>query len=203
MARRSDHTREELKEMILKTSWDIIGKDGFEGLTARKIANKIGYAPGTIYNLFTSMEDLYIAINGQTLDLLYKVLSCPECNDTNNSISDNVKKTALLYREFIQGYRPYWLMLFTHSIPDDMQAPDWYLEKVKRLFSPLEVLLQPLFTNKKTGDIKKAARVLWSSIHGLLFLEGTGKIPLITNNETAIEMTNYLVDNFMSGIENT
>ena len=40
MARRSDHTREELKNLILEESWKIIEKQGFEGLTARCIARK-------------------------------------------------------------------------------------------------------------------------------------------------------------------
>ena len=75
MARRNDHTREELKDLIIEESWRIIEKHGFEGLTARRIAKNIGYAPGTIYNMFISMDDLYLQLNAKTLDLLLATLS--------------------------------------------------------------------------------------------------------------------------------
>ncbi len=85
MARRSDHTREELKVLIIEESWNIIKKHGFEGLTARRIAKNTGYAPGTIYNLFSSMDDLYLELNAKTLDLLLAVLSDPKCHDPKKS----------------------------------------------------------------------------------------------------------------------
>jgi hypothetical protein len=46
-----------------------------------------------------------------------------------------------------------------------------------------------------------AARVLWASVHGICFLKETGKIPLISNQENPPDMTGYLIDNFIAGIE--
>ncbi len=71
MARRKDHSREELKDLILQAAWKIVGAEGYEGLTARRVAAEIGYAPGTIYNLFASMDDLCQQLCGRTLDDLY------------------------------------------------------------------------------------------------------------------------------------
>ena len=45
MARRTDHTREELKDLIINAAWTIIETEGAPGLTARKLASAIGYAP--------------------------------------------------------------------------------------------------------------------------------------------------------------
>lgn len=67
MARRSDHTRDELRTLILEAAWSIIGQENAEGLTARRVASEIGYAPGTVYNLFESMDDLILNINLRTL----------------------------------------------------------------------------------------------------------------------------------------
>ena len=201
MARRSDHTRDELKEMILETSWEIVKNHGFEGLSARNIAKKIGYAPGTIYNLFESMDDLYLDINSLTLDKLYDVLASTECRSETSTPIQNIKKMAHLYREFAKEYRPHWIMLFTQALPDGKQPPAWYQEKIARLFEPLEYLLKPLYTKEQSREHKMAARVLWASVHGLCFLEETGKIPLISNQENPPDMTGYLIDNFVSGIE--
>lgn len=200
MARRSDHTRDQLKEMILETSWGVIGKEGLEGLSARRVAGDIGYAPGTIYNIFESMDDLYLQINGRTLDILYDVLSGSACNDPKKTPAQNMKKMAALYMAFAQEYRPYWLMLFSYRMPEGRTPGGWYQEKVDKLFDPLENLLQPFFPAKQDQKRKMAARVLWSSVHGLCFLQETDKIHLVGGMAPA-DMASYLIDTFIAGIE--
>ncbi len=201
MARRSDHTREELKEMILSASRRIVQKDGFSGLTARRIAKDISYAPGTIYNIFNSMDDLYLGVNSLTLDELHDILTGPECHDPKKTPVQNMKKMAQRYRAFAKKNKPHWLMLFTHALPEGRQAPTWYQEKIARLFEPLENLLEPFYAQQGSRKRKMAARVLWSSVHGLCFLEETGKIPLISDRESLPDMTGYLIDTFVSGME--
>ncbi|GJL86182.1 MAG: TetR family transcriptional regulator [Micavibrio sp.] len=201
MARRSDHSRDELKEMILKASWDIVEKDGFIGLTARRIAKDIGYAPGTIYNIFKSMDDLCVEINGMTLDKLHDVLSKSDCYSPKKSPVQNMKRMAQLYREFAREYRAHWLMLFTHALPEGQKAPAWYQEKIARLFESLEGLLEPFYTARQLPKRKMAARALWAAVHGICLLEETGKIPAIDDQESPPDMTGYLIENFIAGIK--
>ena len=66
MARRSDHTKDELKDIILSASRKIIEKEGFQNLSARKIATAIKYAPGTLYNFCKNLDELILQINAQT-----------------------------------------------------------------------------------------------------------------------------------------
>lgn len=200
MARRSDHTREELKDLILSASWAIVAEEGQTGLTARRIAARIGYAPGTIYNLFSAMDDLYLHVNGMTLDRLYAALSGASCNNSRKTPVQNMKEMARLYRDFARENRPHWLMLFTHAPPADRPAPEWYHEKIARLFEPLERLLEPFYTGPRARKRKMAARVLWAAVHGLCFLEETGRLPIAGAQETTPDMTGYLIDTFTAGI---
>ncbi len=199
MARRQDHTRDQLKDMILETAWGIVGKDGLEGLSARRIATDIGYTPGTIYNIFESMDDLYLHVNGRTLDRLYDELNGAACNDPTKTPVQNMKTMARLYMAFAQEYRPYWVMLFSHRLPEGRQMEDWYREKIDRLFDPLEALLKPLFAPKQGRKRKMAARVLWSSVHGLCFLHEMGKAHLV-GGESPVDMSSYLIDTFTKGL---
>lgn len=202
MARRSDHTREELKQLILDKAWKIAGKKGFEGLTARAIAAEAGYAPGTIYNLFKSMDDLILQINARTLDLLYETLSNPACNDPKKSPSGNMKAMAASYMAFARDYRPYWLMLFHFRLPEGRKVQKWYQGKIDALFEPLEKLLTPLFTERQKNKRKMAARVLWSSVHGLCFLQETGKVSIVSGDDgQAGDMAAYLIDTFLAGLK--
>lgn len=201
MARRNDHTRDELKDLVLEASWKILGNSGFDGLTARNIAKEIGYAPGTIYNLFNSMEDLYLALNARTLDLLYDVLSDPSCNDPKKSPVDNMKLMAKRYMDFSEEYRPYWLMLFNLRFSEDRVFEDWYIEKIDRLFIPLEALLDPFFLAKSTEKRKVATRVLWASVHGLCFLQETGKMSIVSDQDAPENTAGYLIDTFVNGLQ--
>ena len=56
MARRTDHSREELEALIVKVSRNIISEQGLSQLSTRKIAAEIGYSPGTIYNVFSDLD---------------------------------------------------------------------------------------------------------------------------------------------------
>ena len=93
-------------------------------------------------------------------------------------------------------------MLFSHNLPEEQQAPAWHQEKIDRLFLPLENLLAPLFTAQQDKERTMAARVLWSSVHGLCLLQKTGKIGLIDEQAAPETMAAYLIDTFVAGIEN-
>lgn len=201
MARRSEHSRPELENLMLEQAHRIVGESGFEGLTARKLAESVGYTPGTIYNVFHSMDDLYLRLNGHTLDILYGVLNGPACNDPRQPSVANIKAMAAEYKEFCNQYKPYWLMLFTHRLPEGQAAPLWFTEKIERLFEPLERLLQDFYGPGEEQQHKMAARVLWSSVHGLCFLALTGKFRLVGDDTTINAMMDYLIENFVAGIK--
>ena len=60
MARRKDHSHDQLHKMALDATREIAEKEGLSGITARRIAKQIGYSPGTLYNVFENLEDLII-----------------------------------------------------------------------------------------------------------------------------------------------
>ena len=57
MGRRSTHSPQQLRELILDAAQEIIDVHGLAGLSAREIARRIGYSPGTIYNMFDNLDD--------------------------------------------------------------------------------------------------------------------------------------------------
>ncbi len=201
MARRSDHTREELKELILETSWNVVSVDGFEGLSARRVANEIGYTPGTIYNLFSSMDDLYLQVSARTLTHLHGLLSGSVCNDPKKTAIQNMRAMASLYIRFTQESRKHWLMLFQHTMPEGFDVPEWFEDKIEGMFTPLERQMQGYFSSEDTARKKMAARMLWSSVHGLCFLQETGKIGIVRQGASMEDVAHGLIDIFIKGIE--
>ena len=70
MARRNDHTREELVSLTLKTVKEFLGSHSYHELSLRKIATMIGYVPSTLVNVFGNYNLLLLHVVAQTLDEL-------------------------------------------------------------------------------------------------------------------------------------
>ncbi len=174
MARRKDHTREELKSLILDAAWTLIAEDGIPALTARRLGQMIGYAPGTIYNVFASMDEVLLHINGRTMDLLFGTLSPFSAPAPESERADLLTRMALAYVSFAERHRPHWLALFATDLSGHKDIENWYSAKIEAVFMPLETLLGSLgeHTTRRID-----ARILWSSVHGLTYLSLTGKLP--------------------------
>lgn len=200
MARRKDHSREDLKTLILDAAWKIVADEGVSALTARRLATDIGYAAGTIYNVFPSMDDLLLHINGKTLALLLETLNHPSCHATTNTPIANMKIMAARYVAFSTTLRPFWKALFLENIEESRYAEAWYKDRVESVFHPLENCLGALFPQLSDDTCKLHARILWSSVHGLTFLAATGKLPDTTFPNNTNHMIECLIENYIRGI---
>nr|WP_170924766.1 TetR/AcrR family transcriptional regulator [Enterococcus sp. 9E7_DIV0242]OTP15816.1 hypothetical protein A5888_002030 [Enterococcus sp. 9E7_DIV0242] len=55
---RKEKDRKLLEGKIVDAAVEIIAEEGFNRLSIRKIANRIGYAPGTIYNYYKNKDEI-------------------------------------------------------------------------------------------------------------------------------------------------
>ena len=194
MARRSDHSRDELYELTLEAARKIAEQDGLRGLASRRVARDIGYTVGTIYNLFEDLDDLIVHLNGRTLDDMYEALAkIPLADGPENS----VRALATGYIAFARGRPKLWSVLFEHHLPEPRQLPDWQDTKIHRLFGLLEQALEPLFPPDGEAERRHAARVLWAGLHGICALESLGKLAAAESAET---MADTLVTCFLAGL---
>ena len=191
MARRSDHSREELYDLALSAAREIAEAKGLRGLTARRIAEKIGYTPGTLYNVFENLDDLILRLNGTTLDALYEVLA-RENLDTEPEAA--LKALAGAYMRFAGAHPKLWSILFDHHLPDGRELPDWHHEKIRRLLGLAEFALSQFFPPGMEDERHHSARVIWSSIYGMNSLASSRKLPpTISVPELADSLITYYV----------
>lgn len=198
MARRSDHSREELYEMALNAARDIVIADGLSGLTVRRVATAIGYSPGTLYNVFEDFYELVIHLNGRTLDVFYNhLLSASGKEDAE----PDLKQLIDGYLSFVKDHRNLWDVLFEYRLPDGRTLPDWYLAKVGRMLGLVEKALQPFAPKAAPEELAEYARVYWASVHGICTLYGSGKLSVVSD-QTVHRMVEVLTDRFSSGLNN-
>lgn len=198
MARRSDHSRDEIREMALAAGENIVAQEGFKGLSTRKVASAIGYTAGTLYLVFDSQDDMVMQLNGRTLDALYAWLREPAAH--NVEPRDNLLALAYAYIDFAQTETPRWNLLFEITTAEGENLPDWYLAKLSMVFGLVETALKPLANHRSALEIQQAARVLWASVHGICTLKIHHRVEL-SGGQTTGEMVHMLVDNFLRGYQ--
>jgi AcrR family transcriptional regulator len=193
MARRSDHSREELHQLALKAAQAIVKKSGLRGLSTRRIAKKMGYTPGTLYQLFADLDDLILQLNAKTLDELNE-----KCREVDFSKRPEVvlKELADKYMEFVGSAPRLWSAVFEHSLPDKHNLPSSYGERVHNLLSLAEKALLPLFPADPQRRLHEAY-VLWAGLYGITSLAGAEKL---SDNEDPKTMVESLIRNYLAGL---
>lgn len=198
MARRSDHNREELYALAIGAARQIVEADGIKALTARNVADVIGYSPGTLYNLFDNLDDLIVHLNGSTLDDLYDAVSALE--PTGDPETD-CKALLGRYLDYLNAHPGLWYALFDYAIPAGMTVPEWYVRKIERLMEILRAAIAPLYADAKPDETARAASVLWAGLHGITSLSNDGKLQLVSEDNVD-DLASFLVTTFIAGIHN-
>ena len=196
MARRSDHSREELREMALSAAEQIVVDHGYEGLSARKVATAIGYTVGTLYLVFENIDDLILNINARTLDRLHAKMT--ELKAKPGEARDYLLQLGQVYIRYANDDPHRWAMVFEHRFAEDREVPAWYQEKIARMFSVVEEGLAPLAEHRPKKEITQAARAIWSGVHGICILALMDTLG-IAGVDSAQELTRSLISNYLKG----
>ncbi len=196
MARRNEHSREQIKDMILSAAEKIVEEEGYASLSARKIAKAIGYTVGTLYHSFKNLDEITLYVNSRTLVKLYAGMA-------SSVIRCRSPRTCLIalgyaYMDFALMHRHRWNMIYAHNIGDDSALPAWYKSDIDRMFRLVEQHLRPLSDNLSDQQIDLAAHALWCGVHGICVLAITRKLEL-----EPIEMRGLaesLINNYLTGL---
>ncbi|MEH6531634.1 MAG: TetR-like C-terminal domain-containing protein [Photobacterium frigidiphilum] len=173
MARRNDHTREELVSMTLEQVKLFLNEHPHHELSLRKVAGMIGYVPSTLVNVFGNYNLLLLHAVAQTLDELFAEAEAQMNSAT--SPEDALRKLAYCYQEFAASHPYRWQLIFQHTMNGD-ELPEWQSERINSMTSMLETLIRQITPQKSDADILEASRVLWAGVHGITLLSVDDKL---------------------------
>jgi len=199
VARRYDHSRDELREMFLVEATNQINLVGVQKISARKVAKEIGYTVGTLYNFFSDLDDLITHVNGGTLDRLHTQLNAL---DVTGSVEEQLINLADSYITFTRKNLNLWNSVFEHRLVPGREQPGWYQEKIELLLLLIEKVIFPLFDNTKASDCHQSAWVLWCSFHGICTLSNAEKDDAVATKH-ARELSQLLIRNYLAGLKLT
>ena len=195
MARRSDHSRDELKALVLKIARNQIESDGLEALTARKIAAAIGYSPGTIYNVFDNLDHVISAVNEGTLRELNGDLS--DITFSGDALED-ARQVLSVYITFREQHPGLWDAVLAHAIKPGVTQPESYLAEIEKSFGYAAQAIAPAFAGDAEG-LRLAVDVLWSSLQGIFSVSPHGLLATDVQSRRR-EMAEFLVETYLKGL---
>ncbi|MGX9417441.1 TetR/AcrR family transcriptional regulator [Vibrio sp. RC27] len=167
MARRNDHTREELIKLTLEQVKLFLSYNSYHELSLRKLASMIGYVPSTLVNVFGSYNLLLLHAVAQTLDELSAEAQgqVKNCTDPREALL----KLAHCYHNFALAHPYRWQLIFEHNMNGEA-LPEWQSERIDNMTGMLEDLLATLAPQRSHDEVLRASRVLWSGVHGITLL---------------------------------
>ena len=199
MARRKDHSPEELKALVMASVLEYLQTQSANTLSLRQIAKMVAYSPGTLINLFGSYAHLLLAVNACTLDQISQRLEKKLVAAKALDAQQQLQLFAQEYLAFAQQHLFQWRLLFEHRL--DEEVPDWQQQRINQLFDIIERRLIELAPLAKPNQLQQASRTIWASVHGICMLEVDNKIfaavdinfPVV-NGESMIQslINNYL-----------
>ena len=180
--------------MAVEAATKIVAKQGFRKLSTRRIAARIGYSAGTLYQLFDNLDDIILHVNAKTLDGLIEA-----CHDVDFAAGPEASlyDLAARYIGYTSQNRSLWNSVFEHSLPRGRAAPAWFIEKRQTLIGFGERAIAPLFQPGEETVRYHEAHVLWAGLYGIASLATAGKLPA---GESPQLMVQSLIRNYLAGL---
>jgi len=162
MGRRSDHSREQLEELILAEGHQLMAENGYARFSAREVAKRIGYSIGTIYNVFGSLDALLLAINSRTFTVWAKWLR----DKLAVAGEDRIAALVAGYFDFAARNPHLWMAIYDHRLPAGVEMPDDYRRKRAGLTGIVEAEIARVLPPETRDRAPALARSLVAVVHG-------------------------------------
>lgn len=175
MARRSDHTRSELRAMLVGEAHRHLAEVGFQRFSAREVAKRIGYSIGTLYNVFGSLDALMIAVNTRTFTRWTGFLG----RHLEGVREDRIAALVYGYFDFARDHRNLWMAIYDHRLPPDMAMPDADAAERGRLTRLVEEEVAAFLGHQHDEATAALTRSLIATVHGHCSFALTGSFDLL------------------------
>ena len=196
-------TKKQIKrERILNAAADLFSQKSYHEVMMEDVANMIGVAKGTVYNYFTSKEELYFTIMSLRMENLLNSLT-EKIRTEHNSI-DSLRTFVLHVYMFMMKYQNFFLMYKKES----MNSDSIYCDKLRDLEDQLKKLLTGIIrrgikdSHFRDVDDEFTANSILGSIYGTVQRDIDRKI---TEEQKIIErqrLFEFIIHALYSGFKN-
>ena len=161
-----------LKSSLVETCLELLKTTGFEALSLRKLATKVGVAPTAVYNHFANKEELLVAVK---IRCLWHFADYLEARSVRDSVPEQwLINLGKAYFNYSQIHREYFNCIFRQELVADDYVTQELIDSGMRAESELRSAVSALL---KKYDIPLTqyneglgAFACWSIAHGVTTL---------------------------------
>ena len=184
--------KESVREEILDAARTLFVKEGYEHVSIRKIAEKIEYAPGTIYLHFKDKAEILDQICEETFAKLAQRMHAIN-QDPANPL-DGLRRGLRTYIQFGVDNPNHYIVTFVQAkqIPHDHQP-----KAGERCFDNLRAAVRRCINAGQLNceDPEEVSQALWAGAHGITSLLVTScSFPFIEHNRLIDRVVHILIE---------
>src|SRR5215471_3403982 len=197
VAERKSRHKEDLRQEILDAARDLFVRDGYESVSMRKIAEKVEYAPGTIYLYFKDKAEILDTLCQVTFEKLRARLEA--IRDDQGDPVDGLRRGLRTYVQFgLDNPNQYIVTFVLAKGRVDLEklatrgAPESGLACFGCLRGIVRQCLEGGYING--GGVEETAQALWAGIHGITsLLVMHGGFPFVEQTRLIERMLDILI----------
>lgn len=171
---RREREKSETRDKILDAARELFITEGYEGVSMRKVAEKIEYSPTAIYVHFADKKDLFHELCNQDFGQLAEVF---QSSSMPLDPVERIKQIGRTYVEFGIRYPNHYKLMFMTSHPvAELDEQDLEVKGNPEVdayaFLKLTVR-QTIAAGRFRDDLKDAeliSQTLWAAVHGVISL---------------------------------
>ena len=182
--------KENLKEKLVETAWEICKTESWQKVNMRLVAEKAGVSTTAFYRHFKNKTDLKAELMLRGFGILYEGMK---------DVTNNFSSYGAHYIRFGLDYPHIYDLMFGNTDLDMSLYPD--LEALSEAsFNGIVEGLKSFMTDESENDVMIKAYSIWASVHGLVGIlrrsdwqgNRTETLEWIENNlEKFLQMTTF------------
>ena len=172
---RREREKSETRDKILDAARELFVTEGYDGVSMRRVAEKIEYSPTAIYVYFADKQELFHELCQQDYARLADVF---QSSQMSSDPIERLRQIGSTYTEFGVRYPNHYKFMF--MTPHPPHPPD---EEDREVMGNPEVdayaflkwaVQQAIDAGRLRGELQDAeliSQTLWASVHGVISLE--------------------------------
>ncbi len=171
---RRQRERSETREKILDAARELFLSEGYDGVSMRKVADKIEYSPTAIYVHFADKQELFHELCQEDFGRLAEVF---QGSAMSPDPIERLKQIGRTYINFGLQYPNHYKLMF--MTPHPMHGPTEEDEEIKGnpevdAYAFLKVTVQEALDRglfrQGLNDADLLSQTLWAAVHGVIAL---------------------------------
>ncbi len=166
----------DLKNALIKAGVEILSKEGIEGLSLRKVAQRTGVSHSAPYSHFPDKQSLIAAISTEGFNQLYSELDAAISVYPKNP-KKQLQLGALTYVQFALNNTDTFKIMFSGVLEKEKEYPAFVEISQKTFQRVVEVVKACQKAGVlQAGSSELMAIAVWGQVHGIISLALEGQI---------------------------